>query len=162
MFVNDKFCKDPQACQSRRFLLFGPQHGQKHIQSSGSTVTPTTVAQILGLNTLGISLVRIAYAPNGGLTPPHTHPYPRATELLLVVEGTLSIGFVTSNPENRLNTSHHLTSRIIRTKKYFYISPQQFFHQLISPPPRSCTTCACNLAACNPMKRLLPNLNPQG
>ncbi|KAF2287499.1 hypothetical protein GH714_000943 [Hevea brasiliensis] len=36
---------------------------------------------------------------NGGLNPPHIHPH--ATEILLVLEGTLSIGFVTSNP-NRL------------------------------------------------------------
>ena len=54
--------------------------------------------QILGLNTLGISIVRIDYAPYGQ-NPPHTHP--RATEILVVLEGTLYVGFVTSNPENR-------------------------------------------------------------
>ncbi|XP_017976678.1 PREDICTED: germin-like protein subfamily 1 member 16 isoform X2 [Theobroma cacao] len=68
----------------------------------GSTVTPVNVAQIPGLNTLGISLVRIDYAPNDGLNPPHTHP--RATEILVVLEGTLYVGFVTSNPDNRLIT----------------------------------------------------------
>ncbi|KAL9341819.1 hypothetical protein Peur_065144 [Populus x canadensis] len=51
-----------------------------------------------GLNTLGISLVRIDYAPYGGLNPPHTHP--RATKILTV----LYVGFVTSNPHNRLIT----------------------------------------------------------
>ncbi|KAA3473000.1 germin-like protein subfamily 1 member 11 [Gossypium australe] len=50
--------------------------------------------------TLGISLARIDYAANGGLNPPHTHP--RATEILVVLEGTLYVGFVTSNPDNRL------------------------------------------------------------
>ncbi|KAF5206039.1 Germin-like protein, partial [Thalictrum thalictroides] len=54
---------------------------------------------IPGLNTLGISLVRIDYAPYG-LNPPHTHP--RATEVLQVLHGSLYVGFVTSNPENRL------------------------------------------------------------
>ena len=54
--------------------------------------------QILGLNTLGISIVQIDYAPYGQ-NPPHTHP--RATEILVVLEGTLYVGFVTSNPENR-------------------------------------------------------------
>ncbi|MBA0674876.1 hypothetical protein Goari_016445, partial [Gossypium aridum] len=34
------------------------------------------------------------------LNPPHTHP--RATEILVVVEGTLYVGFVTSNTDNRL------------------------------------------------------------
>ena len=56
------------------------------------------VDQIPGLNTLGISVVRIDYAPYGQ-NPPHTHP--RATEILVVLEGTLYVGFVTSNPENR-------------------------------------------------------------
>ncbi|KAJ6763036.1 GERMIN-LIKE PROTEIN [Salix purpurea] len=65
----------------------------------GSNVTLLNVDQIAGLNTLGISLARIDYAPNGGLNPPHTHP--RGTEILVVVEGTLYVGFVTSNPDNR-------------------------------------------------------------
>ncbi|GLT53974.1 hypothetical protein SLA2020_272080 [Shorea laevis] len=49
----------------------------------------------------GISLARLDFAPYG-LNPPHTHP--RATEILVVLEGTLYVGFVTSNPENRLIT----------------------------------------------------------
>ncbi|XP_004301229.1 PREDICTED: germin-like protein subfamily 1 member 7-like [Fragaria vesca subsp. vesca] len=64
----------------------------------GSKVTPANVEQIAGLNTLGISLARIDYAPNGGLNPPHTHP--RASEFLVVMEGTLYVGFVTSNSDN--------------------------------------------------------------
>ncbi|PQQ05240.1 germin-like protein subfamily 1 member 11 isoform X1 [Prunus yedoensis var. nudiflora] len=44
------------------------------------------VDNLLGLNTLGLSLARIDFAPNG-LNPPHTHP--RATEILVVLEGTL-------------------------------------------------------------------------
>ncbi|KAI3993162.1 hypothetical protein MKX01_009905, partial [Papaver californicum] len=54
--------------------------------TQGSKVTPVSVAQIPGLNTFGISLVRIDYAP-WGMNPPHTHP--RATEILTVLEGTL-------------------------------------------------------------------------
>ncbi|CAB4306993.1 unnamed protein product [Prunus armeniaca] len=50
------------------------------------------------LNTLGISIARIDYAP-WGINPPHTHP--RASEILTVLEGSLKVGFVTSNPENR-------------------------------------------------------------
>ncbi|CAN6244366.1 unnamed protein product [Urochloa humidicola] len=44
-------------------------------------------------------MVRIDYAPNGQ-NPPHTHP--RATEILTVLEGSLYVGFVTSNPNNTL------------------------------------------------------------
>jgi quercetin dioxygenase-like cupin family protein len=59
------------------------------------------VQQIPGLNTLGISLARIDFAPYGE-NPPHTHP--RGTEILVVFEGSLLVGFVTSNTENRLFT----------------------------------------------------------
>ncbi|KAB1207177.1 Germin-like protein subfamily 1 member 18 [Morella rubra] len=52
-----------------------------------------------GLNTLDISLARIDFAPYG-LNPPHTHP--RGTEIIVVAEGTLYGGFVTSNTDNRL------------------------------------------------------------
>ena len=60
-------------------------------------MTNANVEQIPGLNTLGISAVRIDYAPYGQ-NPPHTHP--RATEILVVLEGTLYVGFVTSNQLN--------------------------------------------------------------
>ncbi|EAZ05858.1 hypothetical protein OsI_28093 [Oryza sativa Indica Group] len=64
----------------------------------GSNVTLINVMQIPGLNTLGISIARIDYAPLGQ-NPPHTHP--RATEIITVLEGTLYVGFVTSNPDNK-------------------------------------------------------------
>ncbi|TYI47817.1 hypothetical protein E1A91_D13G200500v1 [Gossypium mustelinum] len=75
VFVNGKFCKDAKLAKADDFYFSG-------------------------LHTLGISMVRIDYAPNGGLNPPHTHP--RASEILVVLEGTLHVGFVTSNPDNRL------------------------------------------------------------
>ncbi|XP_004301504.1 PREDICTED: putative germin-like protein 2-1-like [Fragaria vesca subsp. vesca] len=61
-------------------------------------IIPINVAQIPRLNTRGISLSRIDYAP-WGVTPPHTHP--RATEILTVLEGSV-VGFVTSNLDNKL------------------------------------------------------------
>ncbi|XP_051146828.1 rhicadhesin receptor-like [Andrographis paniculata] len=61
--------------------------------SAGSLVTGANVQKIPGLNTLGVSLSRIDYAP-GGLNPPHTHP--RATEVVFVLEGELDVGFITT------------------------------------------------------------------
>ncbi|KAL6890540.1 hypothetical protein ACP4OV_008795 [Aristida adscensionis] len=61
--------------------------------SVGSAVTGANVEKVPGLNTLGVSLSRIDYAP-GGLNPPHTHP--RATELIFVLYGKLDVGFVTT------------------------------------------------------------------
>ncbi|KAK7828791.1 germin-like protein subfamily 1 member 7 [Quercus suber] len=68
---------------------------------AGSKLTPMTAALIPGLNSLGISLVHSDYAP-WGINPPHTHP--RATEILIVLEGSLEVGFFMSNPQNRLIT----------------------------------------------------------
>ncbi|KAK9042138.1 hypothetical protein V6N11_017217 [Hibiscus sabdariffa] len=102
VFVNGKFCRDPKLAKADDFYYSGLNVPRNTSNPVGSTVTPVNVAQIPGLNTLGISLARIDFAPNGGLNPPHTHP--RATEILLVVEGTLYVGFVTSNTDNRLIT----------------------------------------------------------
>ncbi|KAG1328332.1 germin-like protein 5-1 [Cocos nucifera] len=67
----------------------------------GSLVTGANVEKIPGLNTLGVSMSRIDYAPNG-LNPPHTHP--RATEMIFVLYGTLDVGFITT--ANKLITKN--------------------------------------------------------
>ncbi|XP_012461683.1 germin-like protein subfamily 1 member 13 [Gossypium raimondii] len=100
LFVNGKFCKDAKLAKADDFYFSGLHIHKNTSNTFGSTVTPVNVAQIPGLHTLGISMVRIDYAPNGGLNPPHTHP--RASEVLVVLEGTLHVGFATSNPDNRL------------------------------------------------------------
>ena len=99
MFVNGFVCKDPKLAEANDFFFSGLHIPGNTSNPVGSRVTAVAVSQIPGLNTLGISLVRIDYAP-WGINPPHTHP--RATEILTVLDGTLEVGFVTSNPENRL------------------------------------------------------------
>ncbi|RVX18833.1 Germin-like protein subfamily 1 member 7 [Vitis vinifera] len=99
VFVNGKFCKNPNLTVAEDFFFQGLNIPGNTANRVGSNVTTVNVDAIPGLNTLGISLVRIDYAPYGQ-NPPHTHP--RATEILTVLEGTLLVGFVTSNPQNRL------------------------------------------------------------
>ncbi|XP_058106773.1 putative germin-like protein 2-1 [Magnolia sinica] len=101
VFVNGFVCKDPKMVKADDFFFSGLDKPGNTANKVGSNVTAVNVNQIPGLNTLGISLVRIDYAPYG-LNAPHTHP--RATEILTVIEGTLYVGFVTSNPDNRLIT----------------------------------------------------------
>ncbi|GLT54749.1 hypothetical protein SLA2020_279220 [Shorea laevis] len=101
VFVNGKFCKDPKLVNANDFFFEGLNIPRSTTNQLGSNVTLLTVDNILGLNTLGISLARLDFAPYG-LVPPHTHP--RASEILVVVEGTLYVGFVTSNPDNRFFT----------------------------------------------------------
>lgn len=97
MKVNGFVCKDPMAVSADDFFKAANLDKPRDTMKSkvGSNVTLINVMQLPGLNTLGISLARIDYAPMGE-NPPHTHP--RATEILTVLEGTLYVGFVTSNP----------------------------------------------------------------
>jgi len=118
LFVNGRFCKDPKLAKPEDFSFSGLQIPGNTSNLVGSSVTPVNVAQIPGLNTLGISLVRIDYAPNGQ-NAPHTHP--RASEILFVAEGTLYVGFVTSNPDNRL------ISKVLR-KGDVFVFPQGLIH----------------------------------
>ncbi|XP_057983961.1 putative germin-like protein 2-1 [Malania oleifera] len=101
VFVNGKFCKDPKLATADDFFFSGLNVPGNTSNRLGSNVTLVNVDKLAGLNTLGISIARLDFAPYG-LNPPHTHP--RATELLTVLEGTLYVGFVTSNPNNRLIT----------------------------------------------------------
>ena len=91
-------CKDPRQVQADDFFYTGLHIPGEITNPLGTTVTSVTSTQVPGLNSLGISIARIDFAP-WGINPPHTHP--RASEILTVLEGTLEIGFVTSNPENR-------------------------------------------------------------
>ncbi|MQL91577.1 hypothetical protein Taro_024192 [Colocasia esculenta] len=99
VFINGLACKDPTLATAADFFFAGLDVPGNTMNRVGSNVTLVNAAVLPGLNTLGVSIARIDYAPYG-LNPPHTHP--RATELLTVLEGTLYVGFVTSNPENRL------------------------------------------------------------
>ncbi|XP_031475413.1 putative germin-like protein 2-1 [Nymphaea colorata] len=99
--VNGKVCKNPMMAKPEDFFFYGLDKPGNTSNPLGSMVTAVNVQKIPGLNTLGISLARVDFAPKG-LNPPHIHP--RGTEILVVLEGCLYVGFVTSNPENRLFT----------------------------------------------------------
>ncbi|XP_050148855.1 putative germin-like protein 2-1 isoform X2 [Malus sylvestris] len=97
--INGFPCLDSKLATAEHFFFSGLHIPGNTSNPVGGKVTPVNVGQIPGLNTLGISLARIDYAP-WGVIPPHTHP--RATEILTVLEGSLNVGFVTSNPNNKL------------------------------------------------------------
>ncbi|TXG65872.1 hypothetical protein EZV62_007147 [Acer yangbiense] len=94
IFVNGKVCKDPTLATPDDFTFSGLNIPTDTNNFLGQNSILVTVDQFPGLNTLGVAIARVDYAP-GGVNPPHTHP--RGTELLLVVEGTIFAGFVDSN-----------------------------------------------------------------
>ncbi|XP_068659150.1 germin-like protein 5-1 [Aristolochia californica] len=91
--VNGFPCKAASAVNATDFFFDGLAKPGATNNTLGSVVTGANVEKIPGLNTLGVSISRIDYAP-GGLNPPHTHP--RATEMVFVLEGQLDVGFLTT------------------------------------------------------------------
>ncbi|KAL5978680.1 hypothetical protein ACLOJK_029797 [Asimina triloba] len=99
VFVNGFICKDPEKVTAHDFFFTGLNKPASTANELGSKETFVTVNELAGLNTLGVALGRIDFAP-GGLNPPHEHP--RASEILTVLDGTLLAGFVTSDPNHTL------------------------------------------------------------
>ncbi|XP_037408829.1 germin-like protein 8-8 [Triticum dicoccoides] len=142
VLVNGFFCKDPKAVTAEDFFLAAKLDMPRDTKMSkvGSNVTLVNVMKIAGLNTLGISLARIDYAPLGE-NPPHTHS--RATEILTALEGTLYVGFVTSNPENKL------FSKELR-KGDVFVFPQGLIHFQFNPNPYKPVVAIAALSSQNP------------
>ncbi|KAJ8748060.1 hypothetical protein K2173_012639 [Erythroxylum novogranatense] len=82
----------------------------------GWSVTAANVLAFPGLNTLGISMNRVDFAP-GGLNPPHSHP--RASETGVVIKGKLLVGFVT--------TSNVFHSKVL-TEGQMFVVPRGLVH----------------------------------
>lgn len=124
VFVNGKICKNPNDVVAEDFFFNSTLDMPGNTSSpTGSFVNPVNINQLAGLNTLGVSLARIDFAPYG-INPPHTHP--RGTEAFLLVEGTLYVGFVTSNPADPAQKNKLFT-------KYLYpgdvfVFPQGLIH----------------------------------
>ncbi|MBA0551959.1 hypothetical protein Golob_022804, partial [Gossypium lobatum] len=91
---NGKCCKDPKLAKAEDFFFSGFNNFRNTSNPKGSTVTLVHIAQMPRLGTLDISLA----------THQMVASTPRAIEILVVVEGALYVGLVTSNPDNHLNT----------------------------------------------------------
>ncbi|XVF31541.1 hypothetical protein REPUB_Repub16aG0154600 [Reevesia pubescens] len=114
--VNGFPCKNPSSIVADDFFFAGLAKPGFPNNIVGSLVTAANVEKIPGLNTLGVSMSRIDYAP-GGVNPPHTHP--RATEMVFVLEGELEVGFIT--------TSNVLISKWIK-KGDIFVFPKGLVH----------------------------------
>ncbi|KAF6987539.1 hypothetical protein CFC21_005175 [Triticum aestivum] len=67
--------------------------------TSGFTLNKATMMEFPALNGQSVSYATLTFSP-GSVNPTHTHP--RASELLVVISGTLSVGFI--DTANRLYT----------------------------------------------------------
>ncbi|KAJ0037458.1 hypothetical protein Pint_23091 [Pistacia integerrima] len=98
VFINGVPCINPNLASASHFKtsVLG-----KPAKTSGNpfgfNVTLTGVANLPGVNTMGLIMVRGDIASNG-LIPPHSHP--RASEVTICLTGSVLVGFVdtSSNP----------------------------------------------------------------
>ncbi|GAB4860678.1 hypothetical protein Ancab_035841 [Ancistrocladus abbreviatus] len=91
--INGFPCKGASSVTSVDFFSNVLAHKGNTSNVFQSKVTAANVLAFPGLNTLGISMNRVDFEPNG-LNPPHSHP--RATELGIVLKGKVLVGFVTT------------------------------------------------------------------
>lgn len=109
VFVNGKFCKNPENVTVEDFTYSGLNIPANTANPLGINITTVLEDQLHGLNHQGLSIVRIDYAPNG-VNPPHVHP--RATELIVVMKGNLYTGFIGTNPSDP-NLPNKLYAKIL-------------------------------------------------
>lgn len=124
VYVNGKICKDPKTVTADDFYFAGGLNRPHPIESPlGSKVTMAFERQLPGLNTLGVALSRLDFAPRG-LNPPHEHP--RASEMIVVLEGILYVGFISSNPPDP-DDKNRLFAKILRAGDVF-VFPRGLIH----------------------------------
>ncbi|XP_007211145.2 germin-like protein subfamily T member 2 [Prunus persica] len=86
-------CKLPSEVTADDFVFDGLSKQGNVTNLFGVAVTTGNVLSFPGLNTLGLSMNRVDFGP-GGINPPHSHP--RASEIGIVIEGTILSGIVTT------------------------------------------------------------------
>ncbi|XP_006650431.2 germin-like protein 3-6 [Oryza brachyantha] len=118
--VNGHACK-PASAAGDEFLFSNKiaTGGDVNANPNGSNVTELDVAEWPGVNTLGVSMNRVDFAP-GGTNPPHVHP--RATEIGVVLRGELLVGIIGS-----LDSGNRLYSKVVRAGETFVI-PRGLMH----------------------------------
>ncbi|KAJ8648349.1 hypothetical protein MRB53_001372 [Persea americana] len=86
-------CKKPATVTVDDFVFSGLGMPGNTTNIIKAAVTPAFSAQFPGVNGLGISIARLDLAA-GGVIPLHTHP--GGSEVLVVVEGSILAGFISS------------------------------------------------------------------
>ncbi|CAL1376479.1 unnamed protein product [Linum trigynum] len=92
-------CKNPANVTADDFVFSGLVTGANTTNINKAAATPATVQQFPGLNGLNLAAARADFAP-GGAIPLHTHPY--SSEMIYVVEGSVTAGFVSGITSNKV------------------------------------------------------------
>ncbi|KAI3993670.1 hypothetical protein MKX01_002683 [Papaver californicum] len=109
-------CKPVSQVSSSDFFFSGLTKEGNTNNIFGVGVTPGNVLSFPGLNTLGLSMNRVDYAP-GGVNPLHSHP--RATEAGVIIKGEVLVGFI--------STTNVFYSKVLKKGEMFVI-PKGLVH----------------------------------
>ncbi|EYU25861.1 hypothetical protein ABFS82_10G082500 [Erythranthe guttata] len=86
-------CKKSSSVTADDFAFHGLAAAGNTTNIISAAVTPAFDGQFPGVNGLGVSIARLDLAA-GGVIPIHTHP--AASEILVVIEGTICAGLISS------------------------------------------------------------------
>ncbi|GFP91601.1 putative germin-like protein 2-2 [Phtheirospermum japonicum] len=106
-------CKDPKTVTDDDFFHSGLDKPGNTSNPFRAAVTTVGVANVPGLNSMGLSMGRLDFGP-GGYFPLHFH---RASELHVVLEGAIEVGFV--SPDQ--NYTYY--SKILNKGDVFIVPP---------------------------------------
>ncbi|PWA89317.1 germin-like protein 7 [Artemisia annua] len=142
-FVNGAPCVNPANAEASHFTTSAlSKPGNTAANPLGFNVTLTNIKNLPGMNTLGLTMARVDIAGNG-LVPPHTHP--RASEVTILVKGSLLVGFV--------DTSNRLYTQQLREGDSF-VFPKGLIHFLYNLESRAPALCISGLSSQNPGAQL--------
>ncbi|KAK9743434.1 hypothetical protein RND81_03G239000 [Saponaria officinalis] len=145
VFENGKFCKNPKDVTINDFVYKGfnvPGNTNSNIQ--GATATIVDESLFPGLNTLGVTIARVDFAPYG-LNTPHLHPL--GSEIFLVMEGTMYAGLV--------NTDNTLYDTVLN-KGDMIVFPQGLIHFQLNIGDKDAFAIA-SFGSQNPQRIDIPN-----
>lgn len=137
-FCNGVPCIDPAKAKPSHFATSALSKPGDTQNQDGSNSSATTISNLPGLNTLGLSLARIDFGPDG-LVPLHRHP--RATELTIVLKGSLRVGFV--------DTSNREFIAELRAGDSF-VFPKGLLHYLYNPDAENAAAAVSGFSSQNP------------
>ncbi|KAM0949190.1 hypothetical protein DsansV1_C06g0067651 [Dioscorea sansibarensis] len=86
-------CKSPEKVTVDDFIFSGFRQPANTSNTTKISVTPAFSSQFPGINGLGISVARLE-TQQGGVVPLHSHP--GSSEIVVVTEGSLVAGFISS------------------------------------------------------------------
>ncbi|KAM5579806.1 auxin-binding protein ABP19a-like [Rosa sericea] len=113
-------CKDPAKVTVDDFVFSGLRVAGNISSINKIGLSAAFAVNFPGLNGLGVALVRADFAV-GGVVPIHSHR--DATELVILVEGTVVAGFIASNNKPYVKTLN---------KGDTMVFPQGLFHFLVN------------------------------